>query len=164
MAPIREAVARIDRNLPLIDMTTQENQIRSEIGLYRMFAAFSTIFGAFAVVMACIGLYGIVSYTVTRRINEIGIRMALGAQPTDVVRLVMRGTWGVTAIGLAIGLGVALAVTRLIAGWLLYGVTSYDPPTIVVAVAVIAGVSALAGYLPARRASRVDPMAALRYE
>jgi predicted permease len=164
IATIRDTVAGIDRNLPLIDMTTQEDQIRSQIGLYRMFAAFTTIFGAFAVLLACIGLYGIVSYGVTRRINEIGVRMALGAQPADVVRLVMQGTWIVTGIGLAIGLAVALAVTRLIGGWLLYGVTPYDPLTILIAIGIIGSVSALAGYLPARRASRVDPMVALRYE
>jgi predicted permease len=164
MAAIRETVARIDRNLPLIEMTTLEDQIRSQIGLYRMFAAFTSIFGVFAVLLACIGLYGIVSYGVTRRINEIGIRMALGANAGDVIRLVMQGTWFVTGIGLLIGLAVALTVTRLIAGWLLYGVTPYDPLTILTALVIIGSVTALAGYLPARRASRVDPMTALRYE
>jgi predicted permease len=164
IAQIRGTVATIDRDLPLIDVTTQEDQIRSEIGLYRMFATFSTVFGFFAVVMACIGLYGIVSYSVTRRINEIGVRMALGARRSDILRLVMRGIFGITAVGLLIGIGVALAVTRLIADWLLYGVSSYDPLTIAGAIFVILGVSALAGYLPARRAARVDPMVALRYE
>src|SRR5262249_35021920 len=112
-------------------MNTLEDQIRSEIGLYRLFATFSSIFGVFAVLMACIGLYGIISYSVTSRINELGIRMALGARPVDVIRLVMRGTWMMTGIGLVIGLVSALAVTRFIADWLLYGVSAYDPPTII---------------------------------
>jgi len=164
MPAIRDAVGKVDHTLPLMDMNTLEDQIRSEIGLYRMFAAFSSIFGSFAVLMACIGFYGIVSYSVTSRINELGIRMALGARPADVIRLIMRGTWFVTGLGLLVGLAGALAVTRFIADWLLYGVSAYDPLTIIAAMALIAVVSALAAYIPARRASRVDPMIALRYE
>jgi predicted permease len=164
IAQIRQAVAKVDRELPLVDVTTQEDQIRTEIGQYRMFAAFSTSFGVFAVIMACIGLYGIVSYSVTRSINEIGIRMALGATRSDILRLVMSGIFNVTAVGLATGIGVALALTRFIASWLLYGVSAYDPLTIGGAILLISAVSGLSAYLPARRAARVDPMVALRYE
>jgi ABC-type antimicrobial peptide transport system permease subunit len=90
--------------------------------------------------------------------------MALGAARADVIRLVMRGTILVAGLGIGAGIGVALAVTRLISSWLLFGVTPYDPPTILAAAAIIAAVCSLAAYLPARRASRVDPMIALRYE
>lgn len=164
MPAVRAAVRDIDPDLPLTRMETQEDQIRDYIGMYRMFAAFTTIFGSFAVLLACIGLYGIVSYGVTRRINEIGIRMALGAKRADVIHLVMRGMFVVAGLGIAIGVGVALAVNYLISGWLLYGVTPHDPLTILAAAAIIAAVCSFAAYLPARRASRVDPMIALRYE
>jgi len=164
MTAVRTAVRGIDPDLPLTNLETQEDQIRDYIGVYRMFAAFTTIFGTFAVLLACIGLYGIVSYSVTRRINEIGIRMALGAARADVIRLVMRGTFVVACLGVGIGVGVALAVTRLISGWLLYGVTPHDPLTFLAAATIIAAVCSFAAYMPARRASRVDPMSALRYE
>jgi predicted permease len=164
VAAIRNTVAGIDRNLPLIEVTTLEDQIRSEIGLYRMFAAFSTVFSVFAVLMASVGLYGVISYTVTRRIHELGIRMALGARPADVIRLVVSGIWLITGAGLVAGIISAVVVTRLIADWLLYGVTFYDPPTIVIAALVITFVSAAAAYVPASRAARLDPMVALRYE
>lgn len=164
MPAVRAAVREINPDLPLTRMETQEDQIRDYIGVYRMFAAFTTIFGTFAILLACIGLYGIVSYSVTQRINEIGIRMALGAARSDVIRLVMRGTFLVAGLGIGAGIGVALAVTRLISGWLLFGVSPHDPPTILTAAAIIAAVCSFAAYLPARRASRVDPMIALRYE
>ena len=164
MPAIREAVRNIDPNLPLIDMRTQEDQIRDSIGTYRMFATFTTVFGLFAVLLACVGLYGVVSYTVTRRTHEIGIRMALGAKRSEIVHVVMRGIYVVTIVGTAVGLAVALVVTHSISSWLLYGVSSYDPLTIFLAFVIIIFVSMLAGYLPARRAARLDPMTALRYE
>jgi predicted permease len=164
MPAMRAAVRDIDPNLPLRGLETQEDQIRDYIGMYRMFAVFTAVFGAFAVLLACIGLYGIVAYSVTRRINEIGIRMALGAARSDVIGLIMRGTYVVAGLGLVLGIGIALAVTHLISGGLLYGVTPYDPVTFVASAAIIAAVCAFAAYLPARRAARVDPMIALRYE
>jgi predicted permease len=164
MPAVRAAVREIDPNLPPREMETQEDQIREYIGLYRLFAVFTTVFGTFGVLLACIGLYGIVSYSVTRRINEIGIRVALGAGRADIIRLIMRGTYVVAGLGVVIGIGVALVVTRWMSGWLLYGVTPHDAPTFVLSAAIVVAVCGFAAYLPARRASRVDPMIALRYE
>jgi ABC-type antimicrobial peptide transport system permease subunit len=113
--------------------------------------------------LTCVGLYGVMSYAVTRRTNEIGVRMALGARGADVVRMVMRETMLLVAIGMAIGLGAALATTRLIAT-LLFGLSPNDPVTIAAAALLMIIVAAFAGYLPARRAARVDPMTALRCE
>jgi ABC-type antimicrobial peptide transport system permease subunit len=103
------------------------------------------------------------SYAVSRRTNEIGVRMALGARGADVIRLVMKEAMSLVAVGMAIGLGAALATIRLISG-LLYGLTAYDPATIAAAALIMTVVAAFAGYLPARRASQVDPMTALKYE
>jgi ABC-type antimicrobial peptide transport system permease subunit len=110
-----------------------------------------------------IGLYGVMSYNVTRRRNEIGIRMALGAEPARVLRMVMGEVALLIGAGLALGLAVALATTRLVASFL-YGLTPRDPLTLSLAVAILAGVASLAGYLQARRASRLEPLIALREE
>ena len=119
--------------------------------------------GSLALMLASIGLYGVMSYAVARRTNEIGIRMALGAQRIDVLRLVMRESMMLVAAGVAIGLGVAVAASRLV-GSLLFGLASTDVVTMAGAMIVMIAVSAFAGYLPARRASRVDPIVALHYE
>jgi ABC-type antimicrobial peptide transport system permease subunit len=116
-----------------------------------------------ALLLACIGLYGIMSYAVVRRTNEIGIRMALGAQRGNVLWLVLKETFSLIIIGVTIGLCAALGTTRLISS-MLFGLTATDPVTIAVAIFLLVAVAAFAGYLPARRASRVDPMVALRYE
>src|SRR6266511_1844623 len=127
------------------------------------FAQAYTLFGALALLLASIGLFGLMSYNVARRTNEIGIRMALGAQRQDVVRLVMRESMILVVIGVAAGLGVAVAASRFIAT-LLFGLAPTDVMTMLLAIGVMVLVSAIAGYLPARRASRVDPMVALHYE
>ena len=116
-----------------------------------------------ALLLACVGLYGVVAYAASRRTQEIGIRMALGARKWDVIGLVMRETMLLVVVGLLIGLAAATATTRLIAG-LLFGLTATDPLTMALATLLLITVAALAGWLPARRASRVDPMAALRRE
>jgi ABC-type antimicrobial peptide transport system permease subunit len=129
----------------------------------RMFATLSSFFGVLALLLVCIGLYGVMSYGVARRTNEIGIRIALGATAPRVIRMVMRETMLVAGIGVAIGLGAAVSTTRLVAT-MLFGLAPTDPLTVTFAVALMIGVAALAGYIPARRAARVDPMIALRYE
>ena len=129
----------------------------------QLLAAACTAFAALAVTIASIGLFGLLSYSVARRTNEIGIRIALGAQRAAVVSLVMRESIAMVAAGVAIGLAAVAGAGRLIAS-LLYGLSPSDPATIVAATAVMLAVSAFAGYLPARRAARVDPMVALRCE
>ena len=160
---IRAAVQRVDPNLPIGRITTQRAQIREIMGIERTFALFSGIFSIVALVLAAIGLYGVIAYSVNRRINEIGLRMALGARRHDVLRLVMREIFVVLLAGIALGLAGAFAVTRFIEESL-YGVTRYDVATMAAAVAVMAAASAFAAFVPAWRASRVDPSVALRYE
>ncbi|HTF37983.1 MAG TPA: ABC transporter permease [Blastocatellia bacterium] len=162
-ASIRDAVREVDSNLPIFAVKTQSQQADESLVQERLFATLSSFFGVLALLLACIGLYGVMSYGVARRTNEIGIRMALGATAPLVTRMVMRETMLVVGIGVAIGLGAAVATTRLVAA-MLFGLAPTDPVTISFAVLLMIGVAALAGYIPARRAARVDPMIALRYE
>jgi ABC-type antimicrobial peptide transport system permease subunit len=121
------------------------------------------LFGGLALLLASVGLFGLMSYSVSRRTNEIGVRMALGAQPADVLRLVMGESMLLVAVGAVLGVAAALASARLVATQL-FGVPPTDLVALAAAVGILAAVSAFAGYLPARRAARVDPMVALRYE
>ena len=126
-------------------------------------AKLSAFFAGLALFLACIGLYGIMSYTVAGRTREIGLRMALGAQRFDVLKLILReGLW-LVAFGLGIGIPLSLASSRLLSS-MLYGLKSTDPVSLLGVIAILALVAALAGYIPARRATKVDPMIALRYE
>jgi ABC-type antimicrobial peptide transport system permease subunit len=122
-----------------------------------------TVFGLLALGLAAVGLYGVMAYGVSRRTREIGIRLTLGAQSRDVLRWVMAEGMTMVTIELALGLGVAIAATRLVKG-LLFGVPATDPVSFVAAAALLAGVALLANYLPARRASRTDPLGALRWD
>src|SRR5215510_2895861 len=122
----------------------------------RFIAQIASAFSLFALLLASVGLYGVMSYAVNRRTNEIGVRMALGARGADVVRMVMKETLLLVAIGMAIGLGAAMATTRLVST-LLFDLSPNDPVTISVAALLMTVLAAFAGYLPARRASRVDP-------
>ena len=160
---IRRTVAQINPNLPLRDLTTESQQIDRLLFQERLVARLSGLFGLLALALACIGLYGLLAYEVTRRTREIGIRSALGAQRGDVLRLVVnQGLWLALA-GAAAGIGVALGVTRYLKA-MLYDVSAYDPFTIVVVSALLVLVALVACLIPARRATNVDPMAALRYE
>jgi ABC-type antimicrobial peptide transport system permease subunit len=129
----------------------------------RLFAILSTFFGVLALLLAGIGLFGLMAYNVTRRTQEIGVRIALGAARSDVLSMVLRETLGLTSIGIAIGLVCALAASQLVAN-MLYGVSAQDPVTLAAVSVVLTTVAAVAGWIPARRATRVDPMVALRYE
>ncbi len=163
IGPVRQAVQGLDSHLPLFDVKTQTEQIEQATFQERLFARLSSFFGLLALTLACVGLYGMMSYAAVRRTNEIGIRMALGAEKAKILHMVLREAITLTVIGIAVGVPAALAASRLVAS-MLYGLKPTDPVTIVAATCVLVAVAVLAGYLPARRASRVDPMVALRYE
>lgn len=164
MAPsLRAAVGSIDRNLPLIDVRTQKEQIEQITMSERIFADLSGGFGVLALALACIGIYGVMAYSVSQRTNEIGIRMALGAQPGRVLRMVLGEASWMSGLGVAAGMGAALAVGRLIAS-MLYGLKPYDPATLAASVVLLGLVALGASLIPARRAAGVDPMRALRSE
>jgi predicted permease len=160
---VRQAVASVHENLPVAEMRTEREQVNRSLGAERLFAALVTAFGGIAIALAAIGLYGVMAFSVSRRTPEIGIRMALGAQPANVQWLVLRESLFVTLLGILAGVPSALMLTRLI-GKFLYGVKPNDPLSISGAVVLMVGVAALAAWIPAHRASRVDPMAALRHE
>jgi ABC-type antimicrobial peptide transport system permease subunit len=145
------------------DVRTLSSQIDDSLLTERMLAQISGFFGVLALALTCIGLYGIMAHGVTRRLREIGIRIALGALRGEVVRMVLRETLLVSVAGLAIGAPLAIGLTRLI-GSFLYGVQPNDPTVLGGALLALLGVSVLAGYLPARRAAKVDAVVALRYE
>ena len=160
---IREVVRQIDSSLPLMNVMTQLEEVEGRFLQEKVFAQAYTMFGGLAVLVASVGLFGLMSYSVARRTNEIGIRMALGAQRQDVLRLVMRESMILVGAGVAFGLGGAVASSRLVSS-LLFGLAPNDPITMAGAITLMVLVSALAGYLPARRAVRINPMMALRYE
>ncbi len=160
---VREAALRIDPNLFVMGALTLEEHMGVMYYLPKMAAALLSTFAALALVIASVGLYGVVNFAVSRRIREMGIRISLGAQAGDVLRLVMRGGMTLVLIGGLIGVVLALAVTRLLEGFLL-GVSGTDAVTFLLVPLVLIGVAVLAAYLPARRASRVSPMEALRSE
>jgi predicted permease len=160
---VRKAVAEVDRNLPLEGITTQKLAIKESFAQERLFASLCGGLALLAVLLSCIGLYGIMAYNVARRTGEIGIRKALGARPQDVAWPILREALTLTAIGIAIGLPVALALVRLIRS-IFYGIEPHDPLTMIGAAVLIITVATLAAWIPARRAARIDPMEALRYE
>jgi ABC-type antimicrobial peptide transport system permease subunit len=149
--------------LPISNVTTLDEQVERSIGNQRLVAQLSTFFGLLAVFLSCIGIYGVMSYVVTRRTNEIGIRMALGARRSTMLWMVLREILILVTSGLVIGVPAALAGDRLVSN-MLFGLKPIDPVTLVSATIVLLMVAAIAGYLPARRASRADPMVALRCE
>jgi predicted permease len=160
---VRKIMRDIDPNLPLFDVKTQTEQIDELLVIERLVARLSAGFGLLALTLACVGLYGLLSYEVTLRTREIGIRMAIGAQPRTVQGAILRETLGIVLIGLGIGIPAALVSTRALSA-MLYGVRANDPATLLVTGSMLMIVAGIAGYLPARRASLVDPTVALRYE
>jgi predicted permease len=160
---VREIVSQAGDNLPLADVRTQTEQIDQLLFQERLMSRLSSFFGALALVLACIGLYGLLAYEVTRRTRELGIRMALGAQRNDLLRLVVGQGVLLVLIGAAIGIAAAIGVTRFMVS-MLYGIHADDPATFVAVALALTVVALAACYIPARRAMRVDPMVALRYE
>ena len=159
----RKAVAAIDPNIPLADVTTQEAVRDSKISQERMFATLVSALAGLAVLLSCIGLYGLMAYNVTRRTSEIGVRMALGASRRDIAWPILREALKLAGIGVAIGVPVALGLAQILKGQL-HGVPAHDPLTFGAGALVLLAVAVLAAWLPARRASRIDPMVALRAE
>ncbi|HXJ44477.1 MAG TPA: FtsX-like permease family protein, partial [Bryobacteraceae bacterium] len=159
----RREVAAVDGNLPVFRAKTLAQQSAQSLLRERLLATVSSFFGALALLLACLGLYGLMAYTVTCRAGEIGIRMALGARRDHILWLVLRETLWLTLAGIATGLPLALLAVRY-AQSLLFGIGSADPLTIAATIALLLGVAGLAGYIPARRALRVDPMIALKCE
>jgi putative ABC transport system permease protein len=160
---VRQAVWSVDKDQPVTNVRTMDQVFASAISQERFQALMLGLFAALALVLACVGLYGVISYAVVQRTHEIGVRMALGARSADVLRLVLRQGIGLTIVGLIIGVGVGLVATRVLTD-MLFGVTPRDPLTFIGVPVLLLLVAFLACYVPARRATRIDPLVALRYE
>jgi predicted permease len=163
MSAIRSKVRDLDANLPLFAMRTEEVQINDSLSAERMIASLSAVFGFLATLLAVIGLYGVMAYTVAQRTREVGIRMALGAAQVNVIWMVMREVLFLVVIGICLGVSASLALTKLVQSQL-FGLTPHDPTTLTLATIALCIVACAAGYIPAWRASRLDPVKALRYE
>jgi putative ABC transport system permease protein len=168
LAPsIRAAMQEVDSNLPLSYMRTQNQQADQTLAMERMFAKLLTLFGVIAQLLAAVGLYGVMAYAVSQRTQEIGIRMALGADRRKVLVMVVRQGMILTVVGIAIGLGGAYVLMKYLdslATMLLFGVKAHDPWTFAFIAVLLALVALIACLVPARRATKVDPLSALRYE
>jgi predicted permease len=162
-AAVRRTIHEIDPNLPVSAATTLARQVDRSLAREKMIARLSEFFAALAVFLACVGIYGLMSYAVSRRANEIGVRMALGATPGRVLRLILREIFLLVALGLALGSAVVLASQRLVSG-LLFQVVPTEARSILAAMLLLLATAMLSGYLPARRASSIDPVIALRNE
>ena len=162
-ATVRQAVWEIDKDQPVSNISTMEGIVAESIARQRVSMLLLGIFAAVAMILAAVGIYGVMSYSIAQRRNEIGIRMALGAQKMDVLKLTVGSGLKLVAIGLVLGLVGALLLTRLMST-LLFGISATDPLTFVLISAILVSVALLASYIPARRATKVDPLIALRYE
>jgi putative ABC transport system permease protein len=163
VAPVRKAVESIDKNQPVSEATTMDEVIAGLVAPQRFQMLLLGLFAMLALVLAAVGIYGVVSYSCSLRVHEFGIRMALGAERRDLLRMVIRKGAKLALIGVCVGLGGALLLTRFLSS-MLYGVKPTDPLTLAGVSLMLTVVALLASYIPARRATNVDPMVALRYE
>jgi ABC-type antimicrobial peptide transport system permease subunit len=160
---LRKVVAELDPNLPMEDVKTLESQVQENIGLDRMISTLAGAFAGLATLLAAVGLYGVLAFTVARRTREIGIRLAIGADSNKIRNMVLREVAWMVGIGVVLGLPAALVLTKY-AESLLYEIKSNDPSVLASGVVLICLVSFLAGYIPARNAMKIEPLEALRYE
>jgi len=163
ISAIREEVWSVDKDQPITDIKTMDELVAESVSSRKSIAVLLSIFAGLALVLATVGVYGVITYSVSQRVQEIGIRMALGAQPSNVVRLMLGQGMVLVLIGIGLGLGASLALTRVITS-LLFGVSASDPGTFIVVSLLLIFISVWASYIPARRAAKVDPMVALRSE
>ena len=164
LAPtVRQMIGQVDDKLPIFGVTTLREQLSGALQQEKLIAELVSFFGLLALLLACIGLYGVMAHGVVRRTKEIGIRMALGAERRRIVWMVMRETIVLVLVGIVIGVPIALGAARLVSSQL-FGLRAADPLTLLVAASMLTGVALLAGFLPARKASKVNPLVALRYE
>ena len=163
IATARLQILAVEKKLPIFREQTLTRVVEDSMIEPRMMTALAALFGGLALLLACVGLSGVTSFSVARRTGEIGIRMALGAERRDVVAMVLREAIALVSIGAAIGLALSLAAGQVVSSQL-FGITGTDPLAIAAATIILSATAALAGYIPARRASRVDPMVALRHE
>lgn len=164
LAPaLRQAVLEIDPTQPVSRVTSMAQRLFDAVGTPRLAALLLVVFGTVALLLAAVGIYGVISFSVVRRTREIGVRMALGAGGRDVLRMVVGQAVMLASIGVAVGVGGALALTRVIQG-MLFGVNATDPFVYLAVSTLLIAIAALAAYVPARRAARISPAVALRYE
>jgi putative ABC transport system permease protein len=162
-ALVRDNVRKLDKDLPLYSVKTMKQRVSDSLAEQRFIMLLLGIFAGIAMLLSAIGIYGVMSFAVSQRTREIGIRMALGAQRGQMLRMMLNRGLALTLIGIALGLGGAIALTRLMTS-LLYEVTPNDKPTLIIISVILAVVAMIASYIPAHRSTKVDPMVALRYE
>jgi len=160
---VRAEIAHVNDKLPVLNITSLRVQTDEALKREKLITQLVSFFGILGLLLSCVGLYGIMAHAVVRRTNEIGIRMALGAERRNIIWMVLKESLVMVILGLAIGLPASWAAAQLIANQL-FGLSPSDPITLITAVTLLTMVATLAGYLPARKASRVDPLVALRYE
>ncbi len=163
VGPIRTEIQALDRRVPVFAVKTMDEHMTYALWAPNMAASFSLAFGVVAILLGAVGLYSVMAYIVSQRTREVGIRMALGADRGDVMKLITRQGMRLAAIGVGIGLALALALAKLLSS-LLIGISGYDVPTFILVPVLLVAVAIVACYLPARRATKVDPLVALRYE
>jgi ABC-type antimicrobial peptide transport system permease subunit len=160
---VRQVIGEVDPKLPVFDVGTLTDQMKDKLLQDRLVTQLVSFFGVLALLLACVGLYGVMAHAVSRRTNEIGIRMALGARGKNIIWMVLREVLTLVGAGLLLGIPVALVAARFVSSQL-FGLKPGDPTTLIAAAVTLTVVALIAGFVPARRAARVNPLVALRYE